>query len=400
MRVPSISRGASGGPARSTPGDRTRDTSFDAFISCSAQADGALAPRLARRIERVATPCYRRRRLQVFCDKHVLGAGPLQGSLRAAIRSSRYVILLASPDAARSRWVQEEMAILADGAGAAFTRLLIAPTAGTIEWDPASRSFVGGTLPPILRQPGVLDEPRFVDLRTLSRVSPRARRAALADVAAELAAPILGTTKDELRGEEVASRRRSIAAVVAAATALSLVTALAIVGFQRAGEQQRLADTRARQSQSRALAAAASASPYLDRRALLAAAAVRAAPTDEATAAVLELANHHPAAVTERRVPDDGRLIGAAAHGGAAFMTSDRVDVYDGEGRVTSHPARDATSARGTGWRRVATISGHLGPVTALAYVPGGRMLVSGGDDRTVRLWRTSADRAPAPITS
>jgi WD40 repeat protein len=42
------------------------------------------------------------------------------------------------------------------------------------------------------------------------------------------------------------------------------------------------------------------------------------------------------------------------------------------------------------------TLSGHSGPVTALAYSPDGRLLVSGGFDRTVRLWDLQTRRESA----
>jgi WD40 repeat protein len=38
--------------------------------------------------------------------------------------------------------------------------------------------------------------------------------------------------------------------------------------------------------------------------------------------------------------------------------------------------------------KELATLAGHSSWVRAVAYAPGGKLLASGGDDRTVRLWR------------
>src|SRR5262249_28216081 len=43
-------------------------------------------------------------------------------------------------------------------------------------------------------------------------------------------------------------------------------------------------------------------------------------------------------------------------------------------------------------------LSGHQGPVLAVAYSPDGRKLASGGTDRTVRLWEPGRDRTALPL--
>lgn len=83
---------------------------YDAFISYSHAADGQLAPALQAGLQSLGKPWYRRRALRVFRDKTSLSASPeLWPSIEHALATSRYFVLLASPEAARSRWVDQEV---------------------------------------------------------------------------------------------------------------------------------------------------------------------------------------------------------------------------------------------------------------------------------------------------
>lgn len=83
---------------------------FDAFISYSHDPDLPLAQRLQRAIATVGNPGYRRARRAVFRDETELGYSPdLQASLVAALRDSRWLLVLASARALRSPWVRAEL---------------------------------------------------------------------------------------------------------------------------------------------------------------------------------------------------------------------------------------------------------------------------------------------------
>jgi hypothetical protein len=84
---------------------------FDAFMSYSHERDGELAPFLQREVERFATPWYRLRSCRVFRDNANLAANSaLWGSIEEALAVSTWFILLASPEAAASPWVNKEVA--------------------------------------------------------------------------------------------------------------------------------------------------------------------------------------------------------------------------------------------------------------------------------------------------
>src|ERR1051326_6779259 len=83
---------------------------YKAFISYSHAADGKLAPALQTGLERFAKPWYRLRALRIFRDKTGLAVTPeLWGAIQKAMAASEYFILLASPSAAQSRWVCQEI---------------------------------------------------------------------------------------------------------------------------------------------------------------------------------------------------------------------------------------------------------------------------------------------------
>src|SRR5438105_15608545 len=83
---------------------------YKAFISYSHAADGKLAPALQSALHRFAKPWYRLRAMRVFRDKTTLSATPaLWPAIQKALSESEYFLLLASPRAAASDWVQNEI---------------------------------------------------------------------------------------------------------------------------------------------------------------------------------------------------------------------------------------------------------------------------------------------------
>jgi MTH538 TIR-like domain (DUF1863) len=111
--------------------------SYDAFISYAYRADAVFAQALQRGLQHLAKPWNRRRAMEVFRDETSLAASPgLWPSIQAALDASRWFIVLASPEAARSRWVSEEITYWVSRKGA--DHLLVVVTAGRWLWDKAS----------------------------------------------------------------------------------------------------------------------------------------------------------------------------------------------------------------------------------------------------------------------
>jgi MTH538 TIR-like domain (DUF1863) len=156
-------------PARPQPPRQTLSTTstgYDAFVSYSHAADGQLAPALQAGLQSLGKPWYRRRVLRVFRDKTSLSASPeLWPSIERALAASRFFVLLASPEAARSSWVDQEVRWWLEHRSPAT--MLIGLTGGQVAWDGSRRAFdpaQSTALPPAaMAWPG--GEPLWVDLR-------------------------------------------------------------------------------------------------------------------------------------------------------------------------------------------------------------------------------------------
>src|SRR5712691_2146081 len=140
---------------------------YDAFISYSHAKDKPVAAALQSKVQTLGKPWYRRRALRVFRDDTSLSATPsLWPSIERALGQSRFLILLASPESAASKWVNKEVAHWLDHNG--IDTLLIGVTDGELAWDESVGDFAwreGMPLPPVLTG-RFASEPKWVDLRT------------------------------------------------------------------------------------------------------------------------------------------------------------------------------------------------------------------------------------------
>jgi hypothetical protein len=202
---------------------------YDAFVSYSHIKDHSIAATLQSIIQKLGKPWYRRRSLRLFRDDTSLSATPhLWPSIEQALGESRFFILLASPEAAASKWVNKEVAYWLDHNSA--DTILIGVTDGELSWNETTRDFAASEkplLPPALAG-RFLDEPKWVDL-TAYRKGADTRDAKFTDLAANFASAIRGIPKEDLFSQEIHQQRRALAlAWGATASLLILAIALAI----------------------------------------------------------------------------------------------------------------------------------------------------------------------------
>jgi tetratricopeptide (TPR) repeat protein len=219
---------------------------YDAFISYSHAKDKPIAAALQSAVQRLGKAWYQRRALRVFRDDTSLTATPhLWPSIEQALARSRFLILLASPQAAASPWVDKELAWwLAHNTA---ETVLIALTAGDLEWQPATGDPVWSAatpLPPALNG-HLADEPRWIDLRPYrDNARPTDRR--FGELAADFAAAIRGVPKEDLLSQEVRQQRRALRLAWSAVVTLVVLSGLAgwqwhVAEVQRARAEQTLA---------------------------------------------------------------------------------------------------------------------------------------------------------------
>lgn len=203
---------------------------FDGFISYSHEADPELASRLQTGVQRFATPWWRRRGLRIFRDETSLAADPhLWSSVARAMEDSEWFVMLASPEAASSSWVDREVSWWLDHK--ARERVLLVVTRGDLVWDAESGRLDierSTAVPPALGE-AFTDEPRWVDARWAredDHLDPRDAR--FRDMVADVAAPLHGVPKDELASEDLRQHRRTVRTAWVGAIAVGLLAILAV----------------------------------------------------------------------------------------------------------------------------------------------------------------------------
>lgn len=218
-----------------------RTASHTAFISYSHQGDRPLARALRSGLHAFAKPWYRMRQLSVFLDSASLPASAALGpALDRALAGAEWLLLLASPAAAQSRWVRQEVEWWL--ANRSVDRMLFVLSEGDINWDREAADFDWSrttALPPECAGRFV-DEPLYVDLRWARGASEPLTlrnerfRAAMLDIAA----PLHGRPKDELDGEDVRQHRRTRWVARAAASVIACAIAVALwQGFEAARQR-------------------------------------------------------------------------------------------------------------------------------------------------------------------
>jgi WD40 repeat protein len=345
---------------------------YDAFISYSHLKDKPLAVALQSAMQKIGKPWYWLRALRIYRDEASQGAtSTLWKDIEQALEQSRYFILLVSPEAAASPWVNKEVIYWLKHKRAAT--LLIALTDGELLWDNASGDFIsqnGTVVPPALKRQ-LLAEPKWVDLRQYREAANR-RDAGFIDRAAEFAATIHGIPKEDLLSLEIRQQRRARTLAWSAVTLLTVLMVIAAWQWNAALKAEHVAIEQRRvavQNEERAIAGEEEARKQ-----------EKQAKSERDNALILQsrfladLANQY----AQKGDTTTAMLLAMEALPGAS---SRPLRPYVAEAEMA------LSSLWRSGARNTLVLRGHEGPLTTVSFSPDGKQIVTASRDKTARLW-------------
>lgn len=185
---------------------------YQAFISYKHHAGLPVAERLAKGLRAYARPLFKAPP-RIFRDEdHLVPGNSLPRLIQQALRDSEFLILLASPEAAASPWVQDELRIWCEELQRK-DRLIFVLVKGEIAVDARTKRLQWAqtdALPALLG--GILEDvPLFIDLRAIEQAEkldlavPEFKKAVNT-----ITARLRGIAPDDLAGEEARVFRRNL----------------------------------------------------------------------------------------------------------------------------------------------------------------------------------------------
>lgn len=391
---------------------------YHAFISYS-HVDTKWATRIQRALEAYRPPKAVRSKLPIeaprrlfplFRDGDELPTSPNLGdNIRNALADSRFLIVVCSPDAARSRWVDEEIRNFKQlGRADRILSLIVRGEPNATDKpgsDPDDECFPAALRYDLTSQ-GELTDHRVEPIAADVRPSRDSMRSAML----KLAAPMFGVGYDILKRRDQERRKRKLAF-----SSVAIVAAISVLGgltwAARSAQSGRLVEDARREF--------AVAIRHIEGRNHLAAAAslaraMRLDPTSSAIratgfallqTALPSLTIPYDTGVTSVAFSPDGTVILVAAEDGTVRMWSavhgtksgpelrHRLRVtsarftHEGSRVITASADSTAQQWDARSGQRIGSPLRHHAAVTSLDVSADGRYILTGSEDSTARLW-------------
>jgi WD40 repeat protein len=393
---------------------------YDGFISYRhSEKQTRIVSAIQEALHRFAKPFWKLRALRLYRDESNLSARPdLWGEIVEALDQSRYFLLVASPEAAESKWVKRETKHWLDRRGE--RNLIILLTDGQIAWDDARQQFnaAGSSAIPRPLLTHFKTEPLYVDLRWAGEPHAQLEMSnpSFADAVATIAAELHGKSKDELTGIDVQEHRRwrwvrniGVMAISLLAVGMTIAAYYWYEERNRAIAEEGIVVAHSLAAQAESLLVQRGS--LLESAGLYAVESVKRAPSLAGDRAIRKVLALLPKRVAEMNCAAGGKVKSKAFSPDGRYLATAGSDgsprIWDtGSGQLLAElptgpvemmkfsPARHHIVALNAGvasiWdfdptRRIATLG--QSDVRDAEYSPEGAFLVSVGSDKTTRIW-------------
>jgi WD40 repeat protein len=400
----------------------------DVFISYS-RVDAAFARALQRALESYRPPRELGRpvrSLNVFRDEKDFTGVEYHESIRRYLGKSAKLIVICSPAARQSAFVNEEIQAFAEARGAQNIIPILRAGSPSCDVNEAAAAF-----PPALCA-ALAPLPVGPDYRNLDERRDRVNRAPFQDAWFGLLANLLDMERAELEQRDLRRQRQRLRVTLGITVSILAVLSIALVFAlssrqeairERGLAEQRLEQARAGQLMTEALSLA---DTEYDTAVLLALEATRRSPTIPTWTQLQELLNRnrefasvvrrHHAPVLALQVSDEGTLLGSVDEQGTVVIGeragAAREQVLPLEAKASAAAfTPDGTAlavaieSRVEVWsvsepKRVHVLAGHSRAVTSVAFSPDGKLLASSGWDGQTILWDVEKGQPKyAPLT-
>jgi hypothetical protein len=229
---------------------------FDAFISYSHLDCGSIAPAIQRGIQTIGRPWYQlKRNLNVFRDETNLSVTPeLWPKITDALDNSAYFILFASPVAATSKWVGDEIIYWINkkdesGKPLGLKNIFIVQAQGDIEWDTNSHDFdwsKTNCLPKDIVCGKFQKTPYWIDLRPYVKEGERGKSmdykaAGFTTAMTKIIGAITGEEPWKIESEELSAQRNSKRIRGLIAIILFILSLFIFILYQDSNRQKKIA---------------------------------------------------------------------------------------------------------------------------------------------------------------
>ncbi|MET9486346.1 toll/interleukin-1 receptor domain-containing protein [Nocardia sp. NPDC006630] len=265
------------GPKRTRP-----EIGYGLFLSYSGQRDRGILPSLQRAIEKQPRPWYKPPLLRVFLDKSSIPIGPhLWSKIESGLSRSNWLVVIASPEAAESKWVDREIAWWLTNRSS--DTLLLVLSSGDLVWDDDHEDWnhsVSTALPPRLL--GAFEHQPVWKAIKWHKSSNRSIDPDIDGAALSILSVIRGISEDDLHSESLRETQRNLRWAQLTGLVLTILVILATIVARVAVVQKDRADKQAMIAAARLVTTIADNKMDTDVRSalLLAVAAYKIDPSD------------------------------------------------------------------------------------------------------------------------